>query len=140
MSKKSFFIIIFLFFIYFLFYSISYSYSVSQELQENVFRLHIIANSDSTDDQNLKLCVRNEIIEYLNQFDFSSKSEMINYLREHTNEIEHIAHNCIIENGYSYPVSVEIGNSFFPKKVYGNISLPSGSYDGLKVKIGEASR
>lgn len=140
MSKKNILIITLLFIIYFIFYSFSYSYSVSQELQENIFRLHIIANSDSEEDQNLKLYVRDKVIEYLHQFSFKSKENLISFLNENISEIEKVVQSAIQEKGYSYPFSIEISNSFFPQKDYNNIHLPSGSYDGLKIKIGESNR
>lgn len=139
MSKKTIFIMIFLFLIYFIFYSVSYSHSVSEELEETVFRLHIIANSDSKEDQELKLFVRDNIIEYLHQFTFSSKNELIKFLEENKSEIENIIQKSITEKGFTYPFEVEISNSFFPQKQYNNIELPSGTYDGLKVKIGKSS-
>lgn len=140
MSKKNILIIIFLFIIYFIFYSFSYSYSVSQELEENIFRLHIIANSDSVEDQELKLYVRDNLIEYLHQFSFSSKEDLIKFLNENKSEIENVIQKSINEKGFSYPFTLEISNSFFPKKEYNNIELPSGIYDGLRVKIGDSER
>ena len=77
MSKKSILFIFILFILYFLFYSISYSYNISSELKENLFRLHIIANSDSTEDQNLKLHVRDNLLSFLQNFNFKNKNEMI---------------------------------------------------------------
>lgn len=138
MSKKNILIIIFLFLIYFIFYSFSYSHSVSQELEENLFRLHIIANSDSEEDQALKLYVRDKVVNYLHQFSFSSKSELISFINNNIAELENVVNDSINEKGYSYPFSIEISNSFFPKKDYNNIHLPAGSYDGLKIKIGES--
>lgn len=140
MTKKNFLIIILLFLIYFIFYSFSYSYSVSQELQENLFRLHIIANSDSEEDQNLKLYVRDKVIEYLHKFTFSSKEDLISYLQNNISSLENIVQQAIHEKGYSYPFSIEISNSYFPQKDYNNIHLPSGNYDGLKIKIGDSER
>lgn len=140
MSKKNILIIIFLFIIYFIFYSFSYSYSVSQELEENIFRLHIIANSDSVEDQELKLYVRDNLIEYLHQFSFSSKEDLIKFLNKNKSEIENVIQKSINEKGFSYPFTLEISNSFFPKKEYNNIELPSGIYDGLRVKIGDSER
>lgn len=140
MTKKNFLIIILLFLIYFIFYSFSYSYSVSQELQENLFRLHIIANSDSEEDQNLKLYVRDKVIEYLHKFTFSSKEDLISYLNSNISSLENVVQKAIQEKGYSYPFSIKISNSYFPKKDYNNIHLPSGNYDGLKIKIGDSQR
>lgn len=140
MTKKTIITIIFLFLIYFIFYSISYSYSVSQELEKSVFRLHIIANSDSTEDQELKLYVRDNLIEYLHQFSFQSKEDLINFLNTNQKEIESVIQKSITEKGFSYPFTLEISNSFFPKKEYNNIELPSGIYDGLRIKIGDSER
>ncbi len=68
----------------------------------------------------------------------STKEEAISIAKEHINDFEKIATNTIIEHGYSYNISVEIGNFEFPTKQYGDISLPAGYYDALRVKIGES--
>ena len=105
-----------------------------------LYLVHIIANSDSEEDQNLKLYVRDKVVEYLHQFNFSSKEELISFLSENTSSLETIVQEAIHEKGYSYPFSIEISNSYFPKKDYNNVHLPSGNYDGLKIKIGESER
>lgn len=125
----------------FIFVSISsYAHTVSENLSDNFFRLHILANSDSEADQNLKLKVRDAIIEYMNSQDFSnsSKSEVISIVEKDLENYKLIAENVIDQEGFDYPVSVEIGNFHFPTKVYGNISLPAGYYDALRIKIGNA--
>lgn len=139
MSKKSFFIIIFFFILYFIVYSFSYSYSISKELKSNIFRLHIIANSNSDVDQDLKLFIRDNIINYLNQFSFKNKAELIEFLNTHKSEIENIVQKSISEKGFTYSFSISIGTSFFPQKIYSNITMPSGVYDGLQIKLGKAS-
>lgn len=138
MSKKNIISILLLFFLYFIFSSFSYSASISKELKNNLFRLHIIANSDSKEDQTLKLHVRDNLIKYLEQYTFKNKSEMISFLLAHKSEIEENIKTSIEEEGFSYNFSLEIGNSFFPKKEYANIVVPSGLYDGIKIKIGNA--
>lgn len=138
MSKKSIFFIFILFIIYFIFSSISYSKSISTELQNNLFRLHIIANSDSEEDQALKLYIRDNLVKYLEQYTFKNKEEMISFLNNNKSEIEQQIKSYIEEKGFSYTFSIEIGRSFFPKKEYGNIIVPSGLYDGIKIKIGKA--
>ena len=70
MKLKKMLIIFVLFLLYFIFNSISYSYSISNDLEKNLFRLHIIANSDSEEDQNLKLFVRDNVINYLKNYQF----------------------------------------------------------------------
>lgn len=138
MKLKKLLIIFILFLLYFIFNSISYSYSISNNLEESLFRLHIIANSDSEEDQNLKLFVRDNIINYLKNYKFSNKEELITFLNEHKTELNEIIKSSIAQKGYNYNFTIEIGNSFFPQKKYENIILPSGYYDGLKIKIGKA--
>ena len=138
MKLKTMLTILILFMIYFIFYSISYSHSISKDLENQLFRLHILANSDSSEDQQIKLHVRNKIISYLNTFSFKNKQELINYLTDNKSQIQKIVQTAIEEKGYSYDVSIEIGNAFYPQKRYKNVILPSGHYDGLRIKIGKA--
>lgn len=134
------FIIILLLFIAFIFVNAcSYVSAVSSNISNNVFRLHVIANSNSDNDQALKYVVRDSILKYVQDSTSSAtcKSELIQLLN--LDEIQKIAQKTVYENGYDYKVSVELGNFEFPTKTYGDISLPSGFYDALRVKIGNAS-
>ena len=137
---KNSFILIILFFIYFFICAFSYANAVSNDISESVFRLHVIANSDSIEDQNLKYKVRDNLIEYMNILckDINSKEEAMEIANNHLDDFINIAENTIKENGYNYNITAEIGNFSFPIKNYGDISLPEGMYDALKVKIGEA--
>ena len=118
----------------------SYVNAVSSNLAESVFRLHVIANSDSEEDQNLKYKVRDSLIEYMNTLtnEMNSKEEVIEIAKSHLEDFKEIAQNVVKENGYNYDVNVEIGNFSFPTKTYGDISFPAGFYDALKVEIGKA--
>ena len=140
--KKIFYIIslIFLLFSFVLISLTSYANTVSEDLSNNFFRLHILANSDSNEDQNLKLKIRDNIIEYMNTLSYSglTKEEAINLTNSNLENFKKIAEKIILDEGYNYPVSLEIGNFYFPTKEYGNISLPAGYYDALKIEIGEA--
>lgn len=120
---------------------VSYVEAVSNDISESVFRLHVIANSDSMEDQNLKYKVRDNIIKYMNTIsaNATSKSEAIEIAKNHKDDFYNIAKRTIEDNGYSYDVAVSIGNFEFPTKKYGDITLPSGFYDALKIEIGEAS-
>ena len=136
------FFLIFLLLIFFIFFSIfSYAKTVSTNLENNIFRLHILANSDTPKDQSLKLKVRDNIINYLENLciNCNSKTEYISIINNNVDNLKDIATQTIIENGYTYSVNIEIGNFYFPTKEYGNISYPAGFYDGLRIKIGEAS-
>ena len=120
--------------------AMSYTNAVFNNISDSVFRLHVIANSDSEEDQNLKYLVRDAVISYMNIIckDTNSKEEAIKIANNHKNEFYNIARQVITENGYDYSVKIEIGNFKFPTKNYGDISLPSGIYDALKIEIGEA--
>ncbi len=137
---KLFLFILPLLFIYTLICSISYVNAISTDLQKSVFRLHVIANSDSENDQNLKLKVRDNVLRYMNTLcsKTTSKEEAIEIATIHLNEFKEIALNTIKENGYNYNVDISIDNVFFPTKTYGDISLPEGYYDALRIKIGKA--
>lgn len=137
---KNLLIIILLLFIYCIICAFSYVNAVSTDIQNSVFRLHVIANSDSDEDQNLKYIVRDKVLEYISSISNSSmtKDEVIALASENINEIQKIAENTIYENGYNYSVKLNIGNFSFPTKKYGDITFPAGFYDALKIEIGEA--
>ena len=118
----------------------SYVNAVSSNIEDSVFRLHVIANSDSTEDQNLKYIVRDKVLEYINNIskNVSSKEDVIKMAQDNIDKIQTIAENTIKENGYNYCVKLAIGNYAFPTKTYGDISFPAGFYDALKIEIGEA--
>ena len=121
-----------------LFSAQSYAKTISSDLSNNFFRLHILANSDSVEDQELKLKVRDKIIEYMNNHNFTSKEDAIYYVENNLSELYKIAKNTINDNGYNYSINIEVGNFYFPTKTYGNLSLPAGFYDGIKIEIGNA--
>ena len=140
MKLKHFLLISLLLVIFLIFNLFSYSNSVFAGLQENIFRLHILANSDSEEDQALKLAVRDSVISYMETINNSSttKEETINNVNINLENIKQVAENKLKELGSNYEVSLEVGNFYFPTKYYGNISLPAGNYDALKINIGEA--
>lgn len=140
MKKRLFFV--FLLLILYLLACLSfYANAVSSDIADNVLRLHVIANSNEKEDQALKLKVRDGIITYLNtsSCSFSSKEDVLQYIRENEEQIQSIAKSIIEKNGYSYDVTVQLGNFSFPTKNYGDITLPAGFYDALRVNIGNAS-
>ncbi len=112
---------------------LGYSTNVNSELSQDIVRLHVIANSDSEADQALKLKVRDAILENTKEC-CTQKEDIANNIELY----QKIARDTVCENGFSYDVRVEYGNFNFPTKNYGNVSLPAGSYDALRIKIGEA--
>lgn len=139
--KRNLLILVLLFSIFITLSASSYAKEVSKDLSSCVFRLHVIANSDSEEDQNLKYKVRDALISYMNtlSMDLSNKEDVINCARNHIEDFKKVARDVIVENGYDYDVNIEIGNFEFPTKTYGDISFPAGFYDALRVKIGTAS-
>ncbi len=118
----------------------SYATVVFDDISDSVFRLHIIANSDSKEDQDLKLLVRDNVLKYMKEIstDVSSKEEVISLMEDHLDDFKSIAISTIKENGFDYDVNLRIGKFDFPTKTYGDISLPSGMYDALRIEIGDA--
>ena len=138
---KRFFVVLILFSFFVFISALSYVNAVSEDISNSVFRLHVIANSDSDEDQELKYQVRDEVLEYMNEIssDCSSKEEVVNLVYEYQDEFKQIAEQVIKDNGYDYTVNIRIGNFDFPTKDYGDISLPAGNYDVLRIEIGEAT-
>ncbi len=134
-------LIIFLLSAFIIVSAVSYVSAVSNNISNSVFRLHVIANSDSDEDQKLKYIVRDNLIQYMNTLtkNITSKEDAIKIAKEHEQDFYNIAVKTIKDNGYDYDVKIEIGNSYFPTKYYGDISLPAGYYDALKVEIGESA-
>ena len=133
-------LISFLLFLYVFISAQSYVTAISNNLSNAVFRLHVLANSDSEEDQSLKLKVRDSLLAYMNGLcsNCSTKQEAISIANEHKADFQKIAEETIKENGYNYSVKININNFYFPTKNYGDISLPAGFYDALRVEIGEA--
>ena len=133
-------ILTFLFFVYTTLCAISYANDISTDIADSVFRLHVIANSDSEIDQDLKYTVRDALLSYMNDLcaNCTSKEETISIASEHLEDFKEIALNTIQEEGFDYSINIRIGNFEFPTKHYGDISLPAGIYDSLRVEIGEA--
>jgi stage II sporulation protein R len=113
---------------------------IESSLSSSVIRLHIIAESNLLSDQMLKLKVRDAIIK--NTKNIFTKNKNIEdaklSIKNNTEFLKSIAEKEIQKNGFDYKVNVTFGKSDFPTKVYNNITLPKGSYDALKIEIGNA--
>lgn len=112
---------------------------ISDDYKEKLIRFHVLANSDSDEDQALKLKVRDAIIEYLQPKLIESNriDESEDIIKNEYEELEKIARNIIVENGYTYEVKVGIDYSNFPTKQYSSVVLPAGKYKALRIIIGE---
>ncbi len=110
------------------------------EISDSVLRLHILANSDSKEDQELKIKVRDAILAETGELFISatSRKEVEQIAVYNIEKIEDIALKTITENGYNYSVECKLVNMEFDDRTYENITLPAGYYDALRVTIGEA--
>lgn len=140
MKRIFLFIPIFLAFI-FLFVSITPTIVMSENIAQKVFRLHILANSNEQYDQQLKLKVRDEILEQ-SKFIFSnckSLDDAICSAKNNINYFESTARRVIKNNGYNYDVKVKIDKEYFDVRDYKDFSLPAGIYNCIRIVIGEGS-
>lgn len=113
---------------------------IQQGIAGEVFRLHVIANSDTEEDQELKLKVKARIVAYLEEIlgEDADLEETKEAVLTHLGEIEREAERLVHEQGFDYPVKAVVEKTYFPKKSYGDCTFPAGEYEALNVKIGEA--
>ncbi len=113
--------------------------SLQQGIAEKILRFHVLAASDTKEDQELKLEVRDAVGVYMEEelADALNKSESEELVRLHLGEIEAVAEQTIKEAGYDYPVTASLAYVEFPEKTYGAYVFPAGTYEALEVVIGE---
>ena len=111
------------------------------QLADKVVRLHILANSDSEEDQALKLRVRDRVLERATELleQTGDRREAADVLQSHLPELERIAAEEISDCGYEYDVTAEVANTMFPTKEYDGFTLPAGEYLALRIIIGEGN-
>lgn len=112
-----------------------------KQLADQVVRLHVLANSDSEADQELKLEVRDAVTERTTALlrGISGRQEAETILRQYLPELKQLAQAQVIASGYGYPVDVELAITDFPTKEYDGFALPAGEYLALRVLIGDAA-
>lgn len=109
------------------------------EIRDKLIRFHVIANSDTDEDQNLKLKVRDKVVEALSERlgNVNSLEEAENILEENIDYVNEIAKDVIEENNYTYEVNTMLSYENFPDKVYGDCVFPQGNYEAFRVIIGQ---
>ncbi|NLK86191.1 MAG: stage II sporulation protein R [Clostridiaceae bacterium] len=117
---------------------ITYTESVNTSLSDSVIRLHVIANSDAPMDQDLKHTVRDAVLEYVrNKVQHSESVDQTRALvLDDISGITAVAKQAVADSGKSYDVKVHLGRYPFPTKAYGDILLPAGDYQALRIVIG----
>ena len=108
-------------------------------IREEILRLHVIANSDSDADQQLKLSVRDAVLR-AGETVFSGSEDIISAegrIAENTDVLLSCAKQTVAELGYDYDVKIELKRSYFPTRIYDDITLPAGYYKAVRIIIGE---
>ena len=142
MKKIKIFFLLFILIILFTFTQVySYTNIMLEKLQSDILRLHIIGNSNLSSDQLFKLKCRDNIISYINSniSPTSTKSEIMNFISNNINEIYTICYDTAEKENINTTFNIELTNSYFPTKYYGNITMPKGYYDCLKIEIGSSN-
>lgn len=113
--------------------------NVVEDISEKLIRFHVLANSDSDIDQDLKLRVKDEVLKYISPILNESQSleESREILKREDKNIIKIAEDYIKSQGFDYTVETTLTRENFPVKEYGNIVLPQGEYEAYRILIGE---
>ncbi len=117
----------------------SYSDNLNQGLADNLIRLHVLANSDSPEDQALKRDVRDVVLNYMRDRlkDSQNIEQTKNIINEDLEKLNDIARKEIEKQGKNYNVKAMLGSFPFPTKAYGDVTLPAGMYEALRIVIGK---
>jgi len=110
------------------------------QIYDSVIRLHVLANSDTAEDQALKLQVRDAILEVTSPLvvDCTDQMEAKQKLEAHRGDLEAVARRVIASNGYTYPVTIEFDTENYPRRTYDSFCFPAGNYLSMRVCIGDA--
>lgn len=113
---------------------------LAARVADEVLRLHVIANSDSNEDQVLKLRVRDALITYMAGYceEFDSAQSAAAFAEDHLADFIRISEDVICREGFSYHVNASVGQYDFPDKTYDDLTFPAGSYEAVRVEIGQA--
>ena len=119
--------------------SVCQLHGTCQGVRDNAVRLHILANSDSEQDQALKLKVRDAVLAASEDWPqtAATAAEALALAESRLPEIQAVARHVILAEGYDYPVSAEVCRMYFTTRQYDTLTLPAGMYDAVRVTIGE---
>lgn len=119
---------------------IIYGGATQKQISDNIVRLHIVANSDSAMDQELKMKVRDAILKHMQEKypNGATREEAAGYLKGSIPMIKAIAADAVKKNGSDVAVNARYGVYPFPTKEYDGLALPAGMYEAVRVELGEA--
>ena len=113
---------------------------LEDDIYDSVLRFHIRANSDSEEDQRVKLIVKEQVMEAAKEYvqNSSSKEDTKQILGKHLTDLVHVAEKTLAEEGYFYRVKAYFSKEEFPVKKYGDMTFPAGTYEALRMDLGDA--
>lgn len=107
------------------------------EIYDSCVRLHVLANSNSEEDQKVKLKVRDRILSEISTYELKSKEQALKTVEENKKKMEELAREELEKNGFDYDVKIDIGLEDYPTRNYEDFSLPSGTYTSVRVLLGD---
>ncbi len=113
--------------------------ALAARIAPQILRFHVLANSDSPEDQALKLEVKTLLLNEIRAGvpEDASKEAICRYITEHSKDLENTARNYMKSRGFDYPAQVRLETCRFPRKTYGDMTFPAGTYDAVRVLLGE---
>ena len=113
--------------------------ALAADIAPKILRFHVIANSDSKEDQELKLKVRDQVLSYIreNAPDHARKEELASWLLSHKEEVVFKAEQTLADSGCEADVDLNLSHDHFPARTYGNAFFPCGYYDAARITIGK---
>ena len=113
----------------------------AEALAPQVLRFHVLADSDSPEDQALKLQVRDLLLEEIRRGvpSCSEKSQIQRYIEDHESELEQTVNTFIKKQGFSCTADIRLEQAYFPTRVYGDLTFPCGVYDAVRVVLGSGT-
>ena len=113
--------------------------AMAARIAPEILRFHVLANSDSDEDQQLKLRVRTLLLDsiYEKLGENASLDDTKEYVLANKDSLEQEAEDYMKAEGYDYPAHMEVTECYFPSKTYGDMVFPCGTYDAVRVEIGK---
>ena len=113
--------------------------AMAARIAPEILRFHVLANSDSDEDQQLKLRVRTLLLDsiYEKLGENASLDDTKEYVLANKDSLEQEAEDYMKAEGYDYPAHMEVTECYFPTKTYGDMVFPCGTYDAVRVEIGK---
>ena len=113
---------------------------MQRHLAQEVLRFHVLANSDSEEDQALKMQVKEEVLSYLETEmpKHQNVEETKLWMRRHVRDLEEVSQKILEREGSDDPVTAAVTTCWFPEKSYGDVTFPAGNYEALRIEIGAA--